>query len=273
MKGCKSDLATLETKRETPEEQRSYLLEVAMQFQRITTLALDVKYGSDDMFDQDSKLKLSTAVQNRSEKLSDDIKLKGRTFEFSLELSSGNFKGFPDSANSAGYSEADVSKTNGTIRDLDNIRLVPNHSDLEEVMYDQNAIAEPSDECILAWLTEIYTTSRGFEMGTFDPSLLAIIMKKQSVNWTGLALGYISDMVSLIHSFIINLLHRICSDRRVQIGLQSMLMDGLIDMYKQAFKHVQFILDVERTGTPRTLNHYFNDNLEARYVRYAIYAH
>ena len=273
LKGCRSNLATIGTKRETPEEQRSYLLEIAMHFQRITTLALDVKYGSDDMFDQDSKLKLPTAIQNRSERFSTDIELKGHTFPFNSKLPSDEYKGILRSLNPPDNSKADNSKPSDTVGDLNNIRLVPNHPDLEEVMYDQNAIPGPSEKRILVWLTEVYTTSRGFEMGTFDPSLLAIIMKKQSVNWTGLALGYISDVVSLTHSFIIDLLERICSDRRGQIGLRSMLMDGLIDIYKRAFKHVQFILNVERTGTPRTLNHYFNDNLENRYVDHAICAH
>ena len=77
LQGHKSDLAALGTKGETPEEQRSYLLEVALQFQRITTLALDAKYGSDDIFDQDSQLKLPSAVQNRSDNFLDDFKVKG----------------------------------------------------------------------------------------------------------------------------------------------------------------------------------------------------
>jgi len=82
LKDCKTALGSLGAKRETPEEQRRYLLDVAMHFQRITTLALDVKYGSDDIFDQDSKLRLPTTVQNRSETFSNDIELKGHTFQF-----------------------------------------------------------------------------------------------------------------------------------------------------------------------------------------------
>ena len=244
-----------------------------MEFQRISTLALDVKYGSDDIFDQNSKLRLPTTVQNRSEKFSNDIDLMGHTFEFlhtppnqDLERNSGFVA-------STGSIKTIESKGRGKVDDLTNIRSSPNHPDLEDIMYDQDVILGPNDESILTWLTEVYTTSRGFEIGTFDPSLLAIILKKQSINWNGLALGYISDVVFLTHSFIMDLLQLICSDRRVQIGLRSMLMDGLISIYKQAFEHVQFILKVERTGTPRTLNHYFNDNLETRYVGYAVRAY
>jgi len=267
LKDCKTALGSLGAKRETPEEQRRYLLDVAMHFQRITTLALDVKYGSDDIFDQDSKLRLPTAVQNRSETFSNDIELKGHTFQFHHKPPNPT----PGSIDWTDIKTVDF-KGRGKVDNLINIRKMPNHPYLEDVMYDQDAIPGPNDESILVWLTEVYTTSRGFEMGTFDPSLLAIIMKKQSINWNGLALGYISDVVFLTHSFTMDLLQLICSDQRVQIGLRSMLMDGLIDRYKQAFEHVQFVLKVERTGTPRTLNHYFNDNLETRYVDHAVRA-
>lgn len=73
---------------------------------------------------------------------------------------------------------------------------MPNHPDPEGILYDQDAIPGPGDECNLIWLSEVYTISCGFEMGMFDPSLLAIIMEKPSVSWTGLALGYIGDVVS-----------------------------------------------------------------------------
>ena len=36
--------------------------------------------------------------------------------------------------------------------------------------------------------------------------------------------------------------------------------------YQIAINHVEFLLKVERQGTPLTVNHYFVDNLEQRYV-------
>lgn len=55
---------------------------------------------------------------------------------------------------------------------------MPNHPDLKDVMYNQDTIPEPNDESILIWLTEVYTAFRRFEIETFDPSLLTIIIKK-----------------------------------------------------------------------------------------------
>jgi hypothetical protein len=39
------------------------------------------------------------------------------------------------------------------------------------------------------------------------------------------------------------------------------LWDELTGKYRQAISHVDFLLKVERGGTPMTLNHYLNDNL------------
>ena len=49
-------------------------------------------------------------------------------------------------------------------------------------------------------------------------------------------------------------------------GLMSILMDDLMAKYKTAFDSARLLLRLERMGTPITLNHYFNDNLEKRYV-------
>jgi hypothetical protein len=58
------------------------------------------------------------------------------------------------------------------------------------------------------------------------------------------------------------ILDSICPERVVKAELLSMLMDGLFERYSKAIEQVRFLLDVERIGTPMTLNHYFTDNLE-----------
>lgn len=56
-------------------------------------------------------------------------------------------------------------------------------------------------------------------MGTFNPALLSAIMKKQSTKWTVLALGYASDVIAMIHNFIVHVLERVCPDGRVRDNL------------------------------------------------------
>ena len=101
---------------------------------------------------------------------------------------------------------------------------------------------------------------------TFDSSLLAMTMKAQSSKWEEIALAYISDVVTMAHTFIVDLLRLVCPSLRVHEGLMSILMDDLMAKYKTAFDSAQLLLRLERMGTPITLNHYFNDNLEKRYV-------
>ncbi|KAH6664599.1 dynamin family protein [Halenospora varia] len=62
-------------------------------------------------------------------------------------------------------------------------------------------------------LTEVYRASRGFKLGTFDPSLLTIIIKEQLKKWDSIALGYINS---------------------------------LLERYKKAVAQVAFILQVKR---------------------------
>jgi hypothetical protein len=142
------------------------------------------------------------------------------------------------------------------------IRFKKEHTILEELTAGEHTMDSKTSNGILTWLKEVYKTSRGFELGTFDSTLLAMTMKTQSSNWEPIAIGYIKDVISMAHEFIQDLLHLICPDSRVRDGLMSVLMDGLLQKYQGALEHVQFLLRVERNGTPATLNHYFNDNLE-----------
>jgi hypothetical protein len=72
----------------------------------------------------------------------------------------------------------------------------------------------------------------------------------------------VSDVVSITHTFIKKLLALVCVDERVTRELLSTLSDGLIGRYNTALDHTRFLLNVERIGTPITLNTYFNENLE-----------
>lgn len=86
-------------------------------------------------------------------------------------------------------------------------------------------------------------------------------MKSQSSKWEPIAVGYIKDVIGMAHTFIRHLLRLVCPDHRARESLMSVLMDDLLIKYKASLDHVRFLLHVERTGTPATLNHYLADNL------------
>ena len=158
------------------------------------------------------------------------------------------------------------SPSQGLGHDSKCVRYEKSHAELEEIMRDDSPILLSQTSGIKRWLENVYTSSRGIELGTFDASPLPIIWKKQSANCEALALGYVDDIISLVHSFTVDLLTKICKDPRAREGLFSVLLDHLTDRYKKSIDHTKFLLDVEPSGTPMTMNHYFADDLEKRYA-------
>lgn len=229
-----------------------------MRFQDIASRALKAQYGASNVFDGSPSLKLATAVVNRNSIFSDDVRRLGHTKEFTTE---------PEDASSSDVGDLKFSRLNLEDRaESQAEKYVQLHPEIEDIVDLDIEVSEPECGNILDWLQSVYRSSRGFELGTVDAELLEIIWKKQSASWDKLTRGYISDIICLVHAFTSDLLTFICPDQRVRTGLTSVLMDSLLERYQRAIHHGNFILTVEREGNPQTLNHYFSDNLEKRYV-------
>lgn len=100
------------------------------------------------------------------------------------------------------------------------------------------------------------------QIGVSDLSYNECIPKPLTSRLDVITLGYISDIVAIVHGFTQTLLSAICEDKRVRQGIKDVLLDELIERYRKSIEHTKFILSVERSGTPLTANHYFTDNLE-----------
>lgn len=264
----KKQLKALGPCRETREQQHGYLLNLATRFQSTAFLALTAHYGADDLFDEDPHLKLATAVVDRNEIFADDVWKLGHTMVFSQEIESSDHEDSVEEVEDDNAEDSNEGTEDDDAEDADEqsprVRHTGPESDLDDILHDDRKVPTPKPTGIMTWLENVYKGSRGFELGTFDASLLPIIWKKQSANWDDLALGYVSDVVALVHNFTIALIAAICEDDHVQSALMAMLTDGLIECYKKSLDHAKFIIHVERLGTPLTANHYFADNLEKR---------
>ena len=266
----KKHLTSLGPCREDREQQREYLLKIATRFQSTVFLALTAHYGADDLFDNVPRLKLATAVVDRNEIFADDVCKLGHTMQFSQAIESPENKDpvaetnndDVEASSEEAYDDDDAEGSNEQSPNVNHVRQTGPEPDLDDILHDDRKVPKPKRTGIMTWLEEVYTSSRGFELGTFDASILPIIWKKQSANWDDLALGYVSDIVALVHNFIIDLTTAICEDQRVHSALMSILTDGLIECYKKSLSHAKFILHVERLGILLTANHYFADNLE-----------
>ena len=251
------------------------------------TLALSANYVRNDWFDQEPSLKFATRVVDRNEILSDTLEKFGHRYDFSATDEDLDDNGEEGSLSGSGTEEenedekenmdgADCVDETGNYDKMDDVdevrnnhvelRVTTDHDELDGILFEKKKMKNTISRNTVGWLTAVYKNSRGFELGTFDSSLLAITMKTQSSKWEELAFGYISDIVSMAHSFITDLLRLTCPNPRIRSGLMSVLIEKLMTKYEAAFDHTHFLLYTERMGTPSTLDHYFNDNLEKRSV-------
>lgn len=215
---------------------------MATRFQELTAQALSTEYAGDDVFERFPNLKIATLVRNRSE-------LFGRVFE--------------KYAHAYEFHEASVGDAeDGQTRAVRREKTI---AELEEILSSAaDEVAVPEKDKILSWLGGLYQNSRGFELGTFQASILSNSMKKQAVKWETVAVGYVSDIITMVHKFISDLLEHVCPDKSVRAELTVVLMDKLTPQYRRALDHVDFLLQVECAESPGTLNSYFNKSLQDR---------
>ncbi|OQE16540.1 hypothetical protein PENFLA_c027G00286 [Penicillium flavigenum] len=251
--------------RETAEQQRRILLDIVSAFQEITQHALAANYGVNDVFDEDKDLRLATLVSLRNDVFSNNLAHWGHTYTFrSKPERPEETDGSVDDREQTHNNPANTEKQQDSLPSRKTWDTTQNTSvaDLEEILHASEPV-EPSFKWgILPWIEEIYSNSWGFEIGTFDHTLLSTLMKKQSVKWPILARGYISDIISVVHAFMRKALEVVSKSTQISTNIMSLLMDNLVEKYKQAISTVEFLLRIEREGTPTTLNHYLNDNLE-----------
>ncbi|KAI5242663.1 dynamin GTPase [Aureobasidium subglaciale] len=253
---AKESLEKLGAKRQTPEEQRGFMLEISMRFQQIVNMAMTSSYSNSDLFDKTPSLMFVTTVVNRNEDFSDAIARHGHTFEFEKSPST------EESKDVEAERSDQVEKKESSLLVQVKLRSTKNHDDLEELIDGEHILMDKTGKNIIKWLTNLYRNSRGYELGTFDKNLLSKTMKDQSVKWDDLAKGYILDVIHMAHAFVEDLLGQVCPDDRVRDEIMHVLMEPLLEKYREAIKRSEFLLFVERSSTPITLNKYFNSNLE-----------
>lgn len=284
-----------------------YLSDLATRFHSIAARAIKADYGGSDLFVEEGNTRLATAMVTRNDMFLHDMDGYGHEFPLDDEEAKYTTKentsepistALPFSGEESIFSFE--SALNGaddglsTTRDRKKRKNVPvtyrkppftlpetrvgrhrnrfvryesNATALDSILHENEAVSTPSSYDMLKWLEATYRKSRGIELGTFDSSLLPVAMKKQATKWGPLAMGYISDAVAIVHDFITQMIWFLCEDERVFEQLMSLLQDKLTERYKKAIDQVHFILRVELDGTPLTLNHYFNENLQKWYVR------
>jgi len=209
---------------------------MAIQFQEVMHQALTTEYA--EIFDRCPELKVATLVRNRSESFNAAFEHYAHTHEWNL----GGVAPCQEVENATTYK----------------VRCEPNPSGLDDIIGDlDKEVDVPEQGETREWLKDLYHNSRGFELGTFQPAMLSHSMRKQSVKWETIAMGYISDVIAIVHKFIVILLEHVWPDNTVRGELMIILMEKLAIRYREAIDYVIFSVQVEREG-PGTLNTNFN---------------
>jgi hypothetical protein len=250
---AQENLQALGPRREIETEHRQFLMDIAIDFQRTVAQAIRSDYVHDEVFESDQKLRLATESVNRGAKFASDMAKYGHTYEFASE----GIADIPDDVNLPMLENAD------TLHKAVKVRTEHDHSDIRHMVQKDECILPPNDDPILVWLKQIYDTSRGLELGTFNPSLLDGALKCQARKWHQLALGYVSDIVTLVHNFVMKVIESKSPSSRVWDGILTLLQSRLLEAYERAIDHTKFLLTVELNGTPATYNDDFHGVLQS----------
>ena len=160
-------LQSLGPKRQTQSEHMQFLIDIAIRFQNIASAAARVDYGLVAFFEKDKNFRLATAAVNRGAAFVDAMAKWGHRFNFCG--SNQTLEAVPDED----FSELSIGEEDPII-----VRLVPDYPDICDLLPKDATIPKPNGSDILAWLKTVYGESRGFELGTFASSILAVTMQK-----------------------------------------------------------------------------------------------
>jgi len=244
---CEEELRDLGPSRQTQEQQRRYLLGIATRFQEITTYALEAQYGRHQFLKDDKDLRLATLIVDFNSAFSEDPEKRGQVVnfsetKFSPSKESRKLKAIRSQKLKLKGSPPELFKDQKLAEGSDTaMTALLEYPELINVVPTISTSPPPPSEEIMEWIEREYKSSRGFELGTFNPSILPTLFQELSAKWEDLAGMYVSKVVASIHRFCNILLARLCTEERVMTSLWSLLMDQLLQRYRRMVEHVQFL--------------------------------
>ena len=86
-------------------------------------------------------------------------------------------------------------------------------------MAQAEALPEPAEDGIMEWITYKYNRSKGFEIGTTNPSLMPSLFAEQSRAWGFHALNHVTQVIRKIHHFNYKVLQPRCDNQKSSLKL------------------------------------------------------
>lgn len=244
--------------RRTSHEQRNHLINVASKFREITTKAIDAYYGRDECFEMDDIFRLATLVVKMNKDFSEIVHKQGFTRAF------GRVQPVADTLAQEEMSpirtpdhDTGHSSTEPSISEAES----PEYPELQGIMAQTEAVPEPAKDSIMEWVTYRYNRSKGFEIGTTNPSLMPSLFAEQSRAWGYYAQNHVMKVIRKIHHFNHKVLQYCCNDDALCERLWDKLLQPLLPSYEKALQQTSFLVEIERHGNLMTMNHYFAENV------------
>ncbi len=251
--------------RQTAHEQRNHLINVASKFREIATKAIDAYYSRDECFEKDDIFRLATLVMEMNEDFSETVHKKGFTRAFAgvragadaFSRSTPSPVQTPDRDTGHSSSEPSTPETES-----------PEYPELQGIMTQTETVPERTKDSIMDWVTYKYNRSKGFEIGTTNPSLMPSLFAEQSRAWGFHAQNHVTKVIRKIHHFNHEVLRYCCNDDALCERLWNKLLQPLLPSYEKALQQASFLVEIERYGNLITMNHYFAENVrKAREAR------
>jgi len=256
---CRIELEGLGPARQTERDQRLFLSTMARRFQKLVDAALHAHYSIHTMFEEKKELKLITYVVNLTEMFSYNFERKAHVHSFEISRSTP-LNGDKDTENEEYNSRADkhAEQTGKFVEDID----LEEFTALEDIV-SKDCQTDGPKSGIMEWTEGLYLQSRGLDLGTFGGTILSSAFKEQSSKWAHITKAYMSHVIVVIHRFMVTTLDILCTDMQVREEIWSSILGEVLMRYKAAMDQAMFLVFIEREKRPYTVNHYFNENLQA----------
>lgn len=239
---------TLGPSRKDEHEQRRFLSGIAGRFQERVRQALEAQYAGDNAFENSIQLRLVTQVVNLADAFGQEFEDMAVLREFET----------PEEAEENEENEEESSGANAILEFAEAIDP-EDYPDLESIISHEYDVSEPEGG-IMTWIRELYTRSRGMELGTSNSAVWVSAWREQSSKWPSMSKAFMSKIVVAIHRFITAALNDACLDPNVREELWSTILDELLRRYKAGMEAAEFLVSAERDTKPYTLDQHFNQS-------------
>lgn len=225
---CRKKLLKLGDSRDTPENQRQFLLKLSQSFQTICKAAIDGNYEhnffGDPSADDEYSKRLRAVVQNLNLAFL-ELMCKKCHHRMIADVDVSE----PPASDPAGAPSGDIRPLSMSRKEA------------------------------LEWVRKLLVKSRGCELpGSFNPLLVGELFRDQSIYWGKIACQHVKEVWLASEVFLERLLHMIMDDETLDALFAHWINPKTSERFEKANQALDRLL-IDRERHPITYHHYYTD--------------